>query len=253
VTDLDWLVRFQRPRAMLELHDLSPTTDLADARAFGIPATTLRRLCARHRAIARKQAAGLIRRDARVPFARGDLVVGLGDSITSDALSWFELLAAALRGSGARFVNVGISGDTTADLRKRAFRIAALRPRWLLVLIGTNDCQRHEPRGDLLVSPGETLRNLLALDAALRRPGTTVVWIAPSPVDEDGLSDVLLERGLRFRNADLRAVARSLHEVCDGFVDVQDAFVAPGLWEDGLHPSLAGQRLIAGHVLDALA
>jgi lysophospholipase L1-like esterase len=238
---LDWLVRFQRPRAVLALHDLAGE---CDAQAFGIPLAELR---ARRRALA--DAAHAAAPDGPSPFRAGEVVVGLGDSITSDALSWFELIAAAGEQTGARFVNAGISGDTSADLRKRVFRVAALRPDRVLAMIGTNDCQRHGPLEERLVSAGETLRNLLALDAALRRAGARVLWVAPPPVDEAALGAELAARGLRFRAGDVRGVATAMREVsadvvvCDGFAG----------WEDGVHPSLAGQRLIAEAVLRALA
>jgi acyl-CoA thioesterase I len=253
--DRDWLERFVRPGAVLELHDLPPATDALDARALGMSARALRAIRRARQAELRAVAADLVEPGVRLPFAPGKLVVGLGDSITSDALSWFELIAAvgARRGSGARFVNAGISGDTTADLRKRASRIAELRPDWALVMIGANDCQRHGPGEDLLVSPAETLRNLLALDAALRRTGAAVVWITPPPVDEPALSAVLTARGLSFRVADLHAVARSMRDVSDAVIDVQGSFDRPELWEDGVHPSPKGQRLIARQVLHALA
>jgi acyl-CoA thioesterase I len=253
--DRDWLVRFARPRAVLELHDLPPATDALDALALGISTPALRAVRREREAELRALAADLLEHGVGLPFAPGELVVGLGDSITSDALSWFELIAAvgASRGGGARFVNAGISGETTADLRKRVFRIADLQPDWVLVLAGANDCQRHGPGEDLLVSPAETLRNLLALDAALRRTGAAVAWITPPPVDERALSAVLSARGLSFRVADLHAVARAMHDVSDAVVDVQSGFDRPELWEDGLHPSPEGQRLIARQMLHALA
>jgi acyl-CoA thioesterase I len=238
---LDWVVRFARPRALLELHDL-PAPAAVDAVALGLGSASLR---ARRRALAARARAAAP--DGPWPFAAGDVVVGLGDSITADALSWFELIAA--RG-GARFVNAGISGDTTADLRKRAFRIAALRPRWILVMIGTNDCQRHGPREDRLVAEGETLRNLLALDATLRATGARVVWITPPPVDEPGLGAALRARGLRFRAADLSALAAALAGVAADAIDIQPGFAG---WEDGVHPSLAGHVHIARSVLAALS
>jgi acyl-CoA thioesterase I len=237
---LDWVVRFARPRALLELHDL-PATDAVEPVALGLAADDLR---ARRRALAERARAAAP--DGPTPFASNDVVVGLGDSITADALSWFELIAAR---SDARFVNAGISGDTTADLRKRAFRVAALRPDWILAMIGTNDCQRHGPREERLVAEGETVRNLLALDAALRAPAR-LVWVTPPPVDEAGLGAELRRRGLRFRNDDLRALAAALTTVADDVIDIQPGFAG---WEDGLHPSLTGHRHIARAVLAALA
>jgi lysophospholipase L1-like esterase len=235
----DWLVRFARPLTLLESHDL-PAGEAVEAPALGLAPDAL--------AAHRSELAGRLRPlGVAAPFRAGEVVVGLGDSITADALSWFEQIAAG--GGGARFVNAGLSGDTTADLRKRAFRIAALRPDWILAMAGTNDCQRHGPREERLVSEAETLRNLLALDAALRRTGARVVWVTPPPVDEAGLGAELARRGLRFRAADLRSVADAMRAVSEEVIDIQPRFTG---WEDGVHPTADGQRLIAERVVRSL-
>ena len=234
---LEWLVRFQRPGAVLALHDLPPLAEPVEAALFGLTEDGLRARRRDQERAVRAAAHGL----PEPPFGAGELVVGLGDSITSDAHSWFELLAAR---SHARFLNAAISGDTTADLRKRAYRIAALRADWVLVMAGTNDCQRH--RGERLVSAAETARNIRALDAALRRTCPRVIWIAPPPVDEPSLGAELTARGLAFRNADVQAVAAALPA---GAIDIRPGYEG---WEDGLHPTPAGQRQIAERVLRAL-
>jgi acyl-CoA thioesterase I len=234
---LEWLLRFQRPGAVLALHDLPPLAEPVEAALFGL---TEGRLRAR-----RDDQARSVRAAARglppPPFRAGELVVGLGDSITSDAQSWFELIAAR---SPARHLNAAISGDTTADLRKRVFRLAGPPPDWVLVMAGTNDCQRH---GDeRLVSAAETARNIRALDAALRRSCRRVIWITPPPVDEASLGPELTARGVGFRNADVQAVAAALPA---GAIDIRPGYEG---WEDGLHPTPAGQRRIAERVLRAL-
>jgi hypothetical protein len=235
---LEWLLRFQRPSAVLALHDLPPLGESAEAALFGLSAAGLRA----HRDAQKRTVRVAARRLPAPPFRAGELVVGLGDSITSDAQSWFELIAAR---SDARCLNAAISGDTTADLRKRASRVAALRPDWMLVMAGTNDCQRH--RGERLVSAEETARNIRALDAVLGNACRRVVWITPPPVDEAALGPELTARGLAFREADLRAVAAALPA---GAVDIQPGYEG---WEDGLHPTPAGQLRIAEAIVRALA
>jgi acyl-CoA thioesterase-1 len=232
---VDWLVRFARPRTLFEANDLPAAHDAA---VLGL---TVGELGAQRRALAARLF------PVAHQFRPGELVVGFGDSITADALSWFEQIAAA---GVARFVNAALSGDTTADLRKRAFRVGELGPDWILAMAGTNDCQRHGPGEERLVSEGETLRNLRALDATLRRGGARVVWVTPPPVDEAALGPELVRRGLRFRNADLHAVADALRAVSAHAIDIQPGFAG---WEDGLHPTPEGQRLIAAGVVAGLA
>jgi acyl-CoA thioesterase I len=223
---VEWVVRFTRLRTLLDAYDLPPglTADELDAQR--------RSLAARIDPVAH-------------PFHAGELVVGVGDSITADALSWFEQIAAA---GGARFVNAALSGDTTADLRKRASRIAELGADWILAMAGTNDCQRHGRAR--LVTRGETLRNLRELDAVLRRGSARVVWVTPPLVDEAGLGAELVRRGLGFRNADVRAVADAMRAVSPCVIDIQPGYRG---WEDGLHPTPEGQRRIASAVVAALA
>lgn len=56
----------------------------------------------------------------RLPFEAGATVVGLGDSITDDLQSWFEILRHLVEErcprEDIRFVNAGISGDNTSDI-----------------------------------------------------------------------------------------------------------------------------------------
>src|SRR5579859_6551221 len=53
----------------------------------------------------------------RIPFAANSKVVGFGSSSTDDLQSWFEILYAVFElrrpQDGIRFVNAGVSGDTT--------------------------------------------------------------------------------------------------------------------------------------------
>jgi lysophospholipase L1-like esterase len=58
-----------------------------------------------------------------LPFEPGSTVLGLGDSITDDYQSWFEILRHLLSerqsDDDVRLINAGISGDTTAGLLGR--------------------------------------------------------------------------------------------------------------------------------------
>src|SRR4051812_24320979 len=118
------MARFLEPAKLLRLADLplDGWDESADACALGMTVADLAAQRAEQLAVVGRAAEELIREAGlRAPVLGGGTVVALGDSITADALSWFEILRAVERrlGGTARLVNAGISGETTADLRKR--------------------------------------------------------------------------------------------------------------------------------------
>ncbi len=137
---------------------------------------------------------------AALPFAPGETVVGLGDSITDDLGSWFEILRAAYAlarpGNSVRFVNAGISGDTTAALISRFYAVTLEQPAWVLCMAGTNDTRTHgiEPTRSL-VSLEETVANYQVLrDFAARQTSARWVWMTPPPVIEEAITRELVAR-----------------------------------------------------------
>jgi acyl-CoA thioesterase I len=59
----------------------------------------------------------------RLPFRAGEIVVGVGDSITDDLQSWLETVRLLLElrrpEGGIRVVNAGLSAHTTAMVLRR--------------------------------------------------------------------------------------------------------------------------------------
>ena len=202
---------------------------------------------------------------ASLPFAPGDTVVGLGDSITDDLQSWFEILRTAFAmvrpNHGVRFINAGISGDTTASLLSRFYDITLVQPAWIICMAGTNDTRTHglNPTRSL-VSHEETVANYQVLrDFAVQQTHARWVWITPPPVIESSIpADWWLgPQQMMWRNAPLRALAAHLRTRPEPVIDVQAAFGEnpdPALFlPDGLHPSLLGQILMAGTVVAGLS
>lgn len=200
-----------------------------------------------------------------LPFEPGTTVVGLGDSITDDLLSWFEilrhLLAERRPESSIHFVNAGISGDTTSGLLGRFLDVLEEEPDWIVTLIGTNDVAFvREPLTKSLVSLEETGKNLRTLrDLARALSSTRLVWVTPPPAIEARLAESSAPSEPVWRNADLAEVARLVREVAgeDPLVDLWEVFGAPTepdfLLPDGLHPSLAGQKAITIALVERLA
>jgi len=201
----------------------------------------------------------------RLPFAPGSLVVALGDSITDDLQSWFEILRHALDlrrpDDKITLSNAGISGEITTQMLSRFFAIADRKPAWVICFAGTNDARRHghQPR-KTLVSAAETEQNL----AAIRQFGATQtdaqwLWVTPATVVEEQIAadPFLSGRQVFWRNDDLRAAADAVRRQSGPLVDLQPLFGTPAnpayLLSDGLHPNLTGQKIIARAVVEKLS
>lgn len=200
-----------------------------------------------------------------LPFGPGTTVVAMGDSITDDYQSWFELLIRLWerrhRDSRVRFLNLGISGDTTTEMVARSLGVVEAHPDWVICLAGTNDARRHGPdAAGTLVSLDETRRNYGVLERCFREVcGATSIWITPPPVIEAQIIAhwFLGAFELSWTNEDLAARAGLLAGLGFQVAAVRDAFGLPAdpelLLEDGLHPSLAGQELILRGVVRAIS
>lgn len=200
----------------------------------------------------------------RLPFAPGAIIGGIGDSITDDLQSWLEILRHLLDlrrpADKVRIINAGVSGETSAQLLSRFFALAEQQPEWIICFVGTNDARRHGHQPfKTLVSPDETERNL----QALRHFGATQtharwLWITPAGVVEEQIAadPFLSGRQVMWRNDDLRAAAEVVRRQPDPHVDLQPLFGTPAdpglLISDGLHPNLAGQKVIVRAVVERL-
>lgn len=202
---------------------------------------------------------------AALPFAPGDTVVGLGDSITDDLQSWFEILRTAFSmvrpDENVRFVNAGISGDTTSMLISRFYAVTLEQPAWIICMAGTNDARTHglEPTRSL-VSLDETIANYQVLrDFATRQTSARWLWLTPPPVIESAIPQhwFLGPQQMMWRNTNVQALAAHLRGRPEPVADVMAAFGdAPDaslFLADGLHPALAGQTLIARTVVERLS
>lgn len=201
----------------------------------------------------------------RLPFAAGAVVAALGDSITDDLQSWFEILHHALDlrrpDDKVTFINAGISGETTTQMLARFFALADRKPDWIICFAGTNDARRHGHQpAKTLVSPAETEQNL----AALRHFGATQtsaqwLWVTPATVVEEQIAadPFLSGRQVFWRNDDVRAAADAVRRQPGPVVDLQPLFGTPAnpayLISDGLHPNLTGQKVIVRAVVEALS
>jgi acyl-CoA thioesterase-1 len=268
-----YVLQFQHKEKTLG--QIPGVNDATIAALWGIDAATYRETRDRFAARAARAARDLLAdpefaaRVDRLPFAPGDTVVGLGDSITDDDQSWLEILRHLLAQRRPQdeitVLNEGVSGDTTSQMISRFLDVVLDEPDWILCLAGTNDARMHG-RAPLktLVSVEESAKNL----HMLRHFGTTQTsarwaWMTPAMVIEKQIArDWFLSAfELRWRNEDLAAISAAVADVArahgDPVVDLQAVFGLPPdrklLLPDGLHPSLPGQKAIVSALVHTLS
>jgi lysophospholipase L1-like esterase len=270
--DLEYVIQFQHPEKILAGLPTRPEiTDDTIAPFFGLETSVYSQIKVGFAVRAREAANELLEnfdlreRVDRLPFERGETVVGLGDSITDDYQSWFEILRSMVEErrpqDDIRFVNAGISGDTTTQIISRFIGVVQERPDWIVSLMGTNDVRLHgEDPTKILVSHDETGANLnMIRHFAEEQTDANLIWMTPPPVIEDRIADspFLAPQELMWRNEDLEEVADIVRGLDDPVIDLQDVMRKPVdpelLLPDGLHPSLEGQQTMAAALVERLA
>ncbi|HYE50589.1 MAG TPA: GDSL-type esterase/lipase family protein [Azospirillaceae bacterium] len=178
-------------------------------------------------------------------FFGDSFVNGTGDD---ECLGWTGRLCAAARRAGrdVTLYNLGVRGQTSADILARWEREAAARlpdgiDGRLVFSFGANDCT---PGGDggVKVAQARTLANAEAMLAAAARRPTLVV--GPLPIGDDPESD-----------ARIAALVPGMAALCRRlgvpFLDVFGAMAADEAWTreaaagDGTHPNAGGYAALA--------
>jgi acyl-CoA thioesterase-1 len=265
---LSYVLQFEHLEKRLE--GMPGATDEHIAALFGLDLETYRSIRGRYAARARRAARELIAEPAfaalvdRLPFRAGDVVVGLGDSITDDDQSWLEIVRALLQSRRAedriRVVNAGVSGDTTAQMIARFLDVVVEEPDWIICMAGTNDARLHGALPTkVLVSLEETERNLDMLQhMAVTQTRARWTWMTPTLVVEERIAGHWMLSGfeLSWRNEDLLAISDVICRRAEPVVDLRQAFGEPPdpryLLPDGLHPSLEGQTAIVRALVERL-
>jgi acyl-CoA thioesterase-1 len=201
------------------------------------------------------------------PFRPGDTVLAVGDSITDDLLSWAEILrhlvARVRPEDGITVTNAGLSAHTTAMvLRRWPAMLTAGRPDWVVCALGGNDVTRVGPGA---VKPQVSLAESLANLRELRRVAGVLVdcrwvWMTPVPVHPERMAEF---PGFRFGmsswdNADIAELAEMMRSgLAEPVVDLVRTFGVPAAGDlqgdDGVHPSVLGQRAIVSALLEVMS
>jgi lysophospholipase L1-like esterase len=122
-----------------------------------------------------------VARHARRVHGSGPLLVAIGDSNTDPRCAytlprqvWLHIVGR----EGYKTINLGVSGDTTADMRQRIEQtLSGGQPEIVVLFGGVNDAQRG-------VDPEETLRNVAFMAQWLRDHGIRkIVLMGPALVN----------------------------------------------------------------------
>jgi lysophospholipase L1-like esterase len=162
------------------------------------------------------------------------VTVGLGDSITFKAHSWFRQLCAD-EVAVQNCLNSGISGNTTAQMLARLNRDALVYgPEMVLVLGGTNDL-KHD------VSTKKIMRRLEAIIARTEAAGAVAVLGTVPPRNRYGPQVLSLNAAIR------KYAARADVPLLDFYATLgtKGGVFKRGLTRDGVHPNRRAANLMA--------
>ncbi|MBN6189203.1 hypothetical protein JQN58_20325 [Aneurinibacillus sp. BA2021] len=115
-------------------------------------------------------------------------LLGLGDSITwgypnGPTDSWLTILAEK---RGAECINMGVNGETTAQMLRRVPQVLAEQPDIVFFLGGTNDAYQEAPLE-------EFKRNVTAIAAQITETAAATLFVClPTPVQETAAEALLL-------------------------------------------------------------
>lgn len=196
-----------------------------------------------------------------LPFTDGDVVVAVGDSLTADRLSWYELLTASMRLTGrtdVQTVNLAVSGNTTADVLERWDLVAAARPTHILLMLGTNDVRSHGRARHRMATSGETARNFAAISGLVTDElKAELTLITPPPAEPIRAAEFFDDLLLGWLSSDVDEVADVVRQVGRPYVDLHAALrprvPSEPLWEeDGIHLNPVGQAVAATVIASGL-
>ncbi|MBB3108200.1 lysophospholipase L1-like esterase [Paenibacillus phyllosphaerae] len=192
-----------------------------------------------------------------------DVILFQGDSITDCwrnhgdpshlGMGYPYLLAAELGREypelGLTFLNRGISGNRVVDLQQRWEKdCLALSPTLVSIYIGINDTWRRYDSNDPTSAEQfyEGYRQLITrtLDRLDARLVLIEPFVLPVPADRKGWREDLDPKIQAVR--ELSREFKTAYVPLDGLFAAASAKVDPAYWAgDGVHPTAAGQSLIA--------
>ena len=140
--------------------------------------------------------------------------------------------------------NLGISGDTTADLLARIEVEAKSRePNLIIFAIGINDAQFIHSTNGLRVSLDEFQQNLAKLLSIAKKFTNKVVFVGLTKVDESKTTPCPWKPDKSYFNENIKRLDNAIEKFCEDnklkFISM-DSVVGNDDLIDGLHPNTKG-------------
>ena len=174
------------------------------------------------------------------------MIVAFGDSLTAGfgadpGQSYPDFLQKEIdaRGFHWRVVNAGVSGDTTTDGLARIGEVLAYKPRIVILEFGANDGLRGLPLA-------ATRANLVQIISALRQAGAEIV-LAGMTLPPNYGPDYIRPFEQMYRDLAAKYKLRLIPFLLTGVAGNPHLMQA-----DGLHPTGAGNRIVAHNVMQIL-
>lgn len=194
----------------------------------------------------------------RLGALSGKTVLFMGDSITSDRLSYEKIIERALPES--RVVDGAVSSSRTQDLINILDNhLFVFKPDIVSVMIGTNDAIcTDKVCGNNSVSLSEYERNIGIIVNKIKMSGAKIVLNSVADADYDKFNRIKPYRSISAEvneqyNAVLKNAAEKEKLIFNDYRNKMREFEPELLHEpDALHLSPFAHRLVAGTVLEAL-
>ena len=193
----------------------------------------------------------------------GKKIAFLGDSITSDRRSYFNIIRTALKGSDVQLMDDAISGYKVVDIITNFVpAVTGFAPDIVHIMIGSNDLKRTSDEWKLPVfSVDEYAKDLNYLVSKLQSScGAKVILTTVPPFDSEKTRAKFWDGNACFLEedrAEFNAVVRAQAEKSGCILNEMDPIyaqypIADLTLEDGLHLNGLGQRLLCHAVAGKL-
>ncbi len=213
----------------------------------------------------------------KIDLIDSKVIACFGDSITAglhddDGLGWPHRLAgkiSALNKGHHLIHNFGICNDTSCDvLHSLILNTSRVYPNIVIIMAGTNDCQRKEyadGSGRERFSLLEAMSYWYRMFEAIKGRGYKILAVSPLPIEYDAVSmprffDNPKECAANlYRNCDILPYVNALDSLCADreipFLRLYEEWLAKkdeNIFADGVHPNAKGYELLASQIMAKL-